>query len=205
MTFRLALLGASGHGKVIADLARLNGISDIIFYDDRWQDIKELLGIPVVGSISMALESPSNYDKAIVSIGNARIRSDIQRKLPNLCSALIHPSAVIGSNVSIGDGSVIMANAVINADSIIGSGVIVNTGSVIEHDCRIDDFVHVCPKAAIAGNVHVDSYSWLGIGSSVIQQIKIGKHVTVGAGATVINDINDGCVVVGTPAKPLNR
>ena len=32
---RLLIIGASGHGKVVADIARLNGYQEIVFLDDN--------------------------------------------------------------------------------------------------------------------------------------------------------------------------
>ena len=34
MRDKLVIIGASGHGKVIADIARLNGYHEIVFLDD---------------------------------------------------------------------------------------------------------------------------------------------------------------------------
>ncbi|WP_411360667.1 acetyltransferase [Pseudidiomarina sp. YC-516-91] len=206
MINRLAIIGASGHGKVIADIAIACGIRDIVFYDDRWQELGEHYGCSVVGSLDDAIAAgATEYDAAVVAIGNARTRSTIQSQLQRLAPALIHPSAVISSTATTGQGSVVMPNAVINADTVIGDGVIINSGAVVEHDCTIGDYSHICPNAALAGSVTVGAHSWVGIGSSVIQLVTIGAHVTVGAGSVVIRDIPDGHTVAGNPAKLLKR
>ena len=74
---RLIVIGASGHGKVVADIAVLNGYEDIVFLDDD-ESIKECAGFPVVGRTqdAKALEG----DK-IVAIGNAEIREKIQKEI----------------------------------------------------------------------------------------------------------------------------
>lgn len=207
MIKRLALIGASGHGKVVADIARANGVSDIVFYDDRWQDIEQIAGCAVVGSVADAVASNStaDYDAAVVTIGHAATRHRIQQQLNRVAAALIHSSAVVSQSAKIGVGSVIMPHAVVNADAVIGQGVIVNSGAIVEHDCVIGDFAHICPNAAVAGGVTIGDGSWIGIGSSIIQLVKIGANVTVGAGAVVIRDIPDHQTVVGNPAQPIHR
>ena len=205
MTKRVALIGASGHGKVIADIAYANGFNDIVFYDDRWQNISKLYGIDVVGDVAQAINDSKSFDAVYVTIGDNSIRARIQEQVHNIGAALIHPSACVSSTVKLGVGTVIMPKAVINADAVIGKGVIVNTGAVIEHDCAIGDFAHISPQTALAGGVDVGTQTWIGIGSVVIQLKKIGCFTTVGAGAVVIQDIGNNQTVAGNPAKPLQR
>lgn len=206
MMKRLAIIGASGHGKVIADIARANGITEIVFYDDRWQEIGSHYGYQVIGSVEdAAVDEATRYDAAIVAIGNAQTRAVIQKQLKSVAPALIHPSAVVSSTARLGQGSAVMPNAVVNADTVIGDGVIINSGAVIEHDCTVGDYSHICPNSSLAGGVAVGSLSWVGIGSAVIQGVSIGHHVTVGAGSVIIRDIADNKTVVGNPARILKR
>ncbi len=206
MTERLGIIGASGHGKVVADIARACGVSDIVFYDDRWQELGQHYGCSVIGTVSDAFaQAAVQYDEAIVAIGNVKVRSTIQKQMQKAAPALIHPSAVVSPSAQLGQGTVVMPNAVVNADTIIGDGVIINTGALVEHDCKIGDYSHICPNASVAGGVSVGVQSWIGIGSSVIQLITVGSDVTVGAGSVVIRDIPDRQTVVGNPAKLLKR
>lgn len=206
MIKRIAIIGASGHGKVTADIARSIGCETVKFYDERWQEIGELYDCPVVGDVASALrDATTKYDVAIVAIGNAKTRASIQQRLPAVASALVHPSAVVSPSVKLGKGSVVMPNAVINADAVIGEGVIVNSGAVVEHDCLVGDYSHICPNATLAGGVRVGSYSWIGMGSSVIQLVEIGNNVTVGAGSVVIRNVGDKQTIVGSPAALIKR
>lgn len=199
----LAIIGASGHGKVVADIASLNGFDPIVFFDDRWPQITAIGKYKVVGSISDAIRS-GDYDTVVVAIGASDVRAKIHNQLERIASAIIHPTAYVNSSVQLGRGTVVMPGAILNSDTRVGEGVIINSGAIIEHDCMLGDFVHACPNSAIAGGVVVGKQSWLGIGCSVIQKVKIGNFVTVGAGAIVIKDISDNLTVIGNPAKPSN-
>lgn len=197
---RLVIIGASGHGKVIADIAILNGYDDIVFLDDD-ENIKTCAGFPVVGRVADGIGMAG--DK-IVAIGNAATRERIQARLEGVVT-LIHPNAVISRRVQLGQGSVIMAGAVINSDSVVGDGVIINTGASLDHDCVIEDFVHVSVGTHIAGTVRVGKRAWIGAGAVVINNLNICGDCMVGAGAVVVRDISEAGTYVGVPAKRLER
>lgn len=191
---RLIIVGASGHGKVIADIAVKNGYEDIVFLDDD-ETIEECAGFPVIGKTGIA--KALGGDK-IVAIGNGSIRERIQRELETV--VLIHPSAVIGRRVKIGKGTVVMAGAVINSDTCIGEGCIINTSSSVDHDCAVEDYSHISVGAHLCGTVHVGKGTWIGAGAIVSNNISICGNVMVGAGAVVVNSINTEGVYAGVPA-----
>lgn len=201
----LAILGASGHGKVLADIAELTGWEKIDFFDDAWPERKNNGTWQVIGDTQKLLDSLKAYDGVIVAIGNNKIR---QQKLQQLDSAgakiitLIHPSATVSRYTKIGPGSVVVAGAVINPDCIIGSGAIINTSSSVGHDCTLGNAVHICPGARLAGGSEVNDRAWIGVGSSVRQLTRIGSDAIVGAGAAVVQDILPNITVVGVPARP---
>lgn len=200
----LAILGASGHGKVLADIAELNGWDNIVFFDDAWPEKTSNGAWQVVGNTQSLLKSLTEYDGVIVAIGNNKIR---QQKLQELSRAgaktitLIHPSATVSKYTKIGPGSVVVAGAVINPDCIIGSGAIINTCSSVGHDCILGDAVHICPGARLAGGTEVGDRAWVGVGSSVRQLIKIGADAIIGAGSAVVKDVPKNTIVMGVPAK----
>ena len=117
--------------------------------------------------------------------------------------SLIHPSAVIGSHVEIGLGTVVMAGAVINYGSRIGKGCIVNTCASVDHDCVIGDYVHVAVGSHVCGIVSIGSGTWLGAGSTVSNNLNICDNCMVGAGAVVIRDISEAGTYIGVPAQKL--
>jgi len=200
----LAILGASGHGKVVADCAELCGWQSISFFDDAWPDKQANGHWPIEGTSVDLLRRVCEFDGVLVAIGNNSVR---QVKLQELHSAgalipvLVHPSASVSRYSFIGHGSVVVAGAVVNVDCQIGIGAIINTGSTVDHDCLLGDAVHVSPGAHLAGGVSVGDKSWVGIGSSVRQLVRIGCGVMVGAGAAVVSDVPDGSTVAGVPAR----
>lgn len=195
---RLVIIGASGHGKVIADIAVKCGYQDIVFLDDN-EKVKECAGFPVIGKVSDAVTM--NDDK-IVAIGNAEIRQKIQNQLSNLVT-LIHPNAVVSRRVEIGEGTVIMAGAVINSDVVIGKGCIINTGASVDHDCKLRDFDHVSVGAHVAGTVSIGSKTWIGAGATVSNNVSICDHCMIGAGAVVVNDVVNSGTYVGVPVRKI--
>lgn len=191
----LYLYGASGHGKVIAEIAEENGFKIQAFIDAD-ESKTSILNYEVVHHI------PTDVPNLIIAIGNNHIRKKIAEENSELTyPVLIHPSATISKRSTIKDGSVVMAGVSVNTDASIGNHCIINTNASIDHDCIIEDFVHISPNAALAGNVEVGEGTHIGIGTSVIQGINIGKWCTIGAGAVIIKDVPDYAVVVGNPGK----
>lgn len=199
MSKKLVIIGASGHGKVIADIALRNGYEIVGFLDDN-DTIKEIGGFPLLGSVLDVAKFASECE-FFIAIGNNRIREMIAEKYAVNWATLIHPTAVIGREVELKAGTVVMANAVINPSARIGMHCIINTGAVIEHDNFLDDYVHVSPNAALAGTVHAGKRVHVGVGACVKNNVTITDDVTIGAGAAVVKDITEAGVYVGVPAR----
>ncbi len=203
---RLAILGASGHGKVIADAALAQGWAEVIFFDDAWPKVFANGRWSVLGGTDNLLQSAGSFDAVVVGIGNNRIRAEKMELLK--CHGLefatiIHPLAAVSSYASLGEGAVVFANAVINVDARIGAGVIINTGAVIEHDCDLGECVHVSPNAVLAGGVTLGNQVWVGAGATLKQLVSVGDGATVGMGCVVLRDVAPGATVVGNPGRVL--
>jgi len=206
MKRRLLIIGASGHGKVVADIARLNDYLEVYFLDDNAR-IKDCNGCPVIGkSTDAETLNASQISDFFVAIGNAVIRENIMNRLANFnVISLIHPSAVVAEDVHIGIGTVVMAGAVINPGTIIGKGCIINTGATIDHDNTIADFVHISVGAHLAGKVEINKSTWVGIGTVISNNIRICEEVILGAGTVVIKNIEKSGTYVGTPARRIDK
>jgi acetyltransferase EpsM len=195
----LIIIGASGHGAVIADFAIQLGYN-IIFWDD---DLSRTMKHFIVEK--RLLHVPENAHLFIgIGVNNIREKISLQYRTGKFVT-LIHPNSIISGNVVIGIGSVVMAGACINNSSIIGDHCIVNTGAVVDHDCIIESYVHVSPNATLCGNVTIGKGSWVGAGSVIIQGVTVGKNVTIGAGTVVIRDIPDDSTVVGNPGRIIKK
>lgn len=198
---KLMIIGASGHGKVVADIAEKNGYDDIAFLDDN-TEIKICGKHKVIGRCEDAIRY--NGADFIVAIGNTKIRSKLQTWLLENglhIVSLLHPNAVVAGSVIIGVGTVVMAGAVINPYVKIGQGCIINTCSSIDHDCIIGAFVHISVGAHVAGTVGIGDNTWIGAGATVSNNVNICNNCMIGVGAVVVKDIELSGIYKGVPAK----
>lgn len=207
MKDKLIIIGASGHGKVVADIAiRMNTWLSIAFLDDD-ESIKKSMGLQVIGKTADAFTYKDEAD-FFIAIGSNATRKKIQEKLINEglnVVILIHPSAVIGTEVEIGIGTAVMAGVVINSSSRIGKGCIINTSSCLDHDNVIEDYVHISPGVKTAGTVSIGKYTWIGIGSVINNNVNIYSNCIVGAGAVVVKDITEPGTYVGVPVRRIDK
>ena len=207
MQKKVIIIGASGHAKVIADIIKKSGDEVVGFLDDN----KELQGKVIFDEkkvLGTTNENDINKYKDyyfIIGIGSNKVRKLIYNKYPNLeWYTAIHPNAVIGSDVEIGYGTVIMAGTVINTGTRIGNHCIINTCSSVDHDNIIEDYVHISPGAHLAGTVKICEGTWICAGATVINNIIIERNNIIGAGATVIKNIEEtNNTYVGVPVKKL--
>jgi UDP-N-acetylbacillosamine N-acetyltransferase len=204
MMKKLIIIGAGGHGRVVADCAQQQGTySQIIFLDDCFYERKENSEWQVIGSVK---DFPQYIDEAdfVVAIGDNRLRKKILTQLKqakaNIVS-LIHPTAAVSPHTFIGKGVVVFANAVINIGTSIADGCIINTGAIVDHDCELHQCVHVSPGVSIAGGVHIAQLSWIGIGSTIVECITLADNTQVGAGGVVTQSTQANSLYIGVPAK----
>lgn len=202
----LAILGASGHGKVVAEAALASGWDGVDFYDDAWPEKRRIGKWVVSGDTAALIKAVSRFEGVIVAIGGNAVRTDkmaLLRSAGALLATVVHPAATISPSTILGEGTVVMAGVIVNADVVIGRGCILNTSCSIDHDCVLGDGVHVSPGVHLAGDIRIGELSWVGIGASVRQGVAIGRAALVGAGAAVVHDVADNLTVVGVPAKVL--
>jgi sugar O-acyltransferase (sialic acid O-acetyltransferase NeuD family) len=208
---RVIVVGAGGHGQVVADIlraARAGGrdVEVIGYLDDR----KAVHGHTLVNARVLGPATALNdtlHDAVVVAIGDNKARAAIARRLVESGARLataVHPAAVVAMDVSVGDGSMLCAGAVVNTGTVIGRGVILNTACSVDHHTTVGDYAHIAPGVHMGGEVTVGEGALVGIGAVVLPRVTIGRWAIVGAGAVVTRNVPDGAIVIGNPARPLS-
>jgi sugar O-acyltransferase (sialic acid O-acetyltransferase NeuD family) len=208
-TREILVFGASGHGKVVADIALAAGYERVVFADDDLSKRGLVLAslaseVVCIGSSEVAAYCASRDIPVALGIGSNKHRQEKATELLRLglrCVALVHPRACVARSVSVGDGSVVMAGAVVNVDARIGRFTILNTGSTVDHDCDLGEAVHISPGAHLGGSVNIGEGTHVGIGASVRNNLSVGCWSTIGAGAAVVGPIPDRVVAFGVPCR----
>lgn len=201
MKNRLFIIGAGGHGKVIADIAQRNRYTDIAFLDDYAEG--ERMGVPIVGKVAELVSLDDGAADFVIAIGSNAARRQLAEQYDVNYVSLVHPTAVIGTGVTFGRGTVVMAGAVINPCAQLGEHCIVNTCAVVEHDNVLGSYVHISPNAALGGTVHIGAETHIGIGACVRNNTDICEACTIGAGAVVVKNIEESGTYVGVPARKI--
>ncbi len=199
MNKRVVIIGAGGHGRVVADIAKACGDTVIGFLDDSNTANNK---VNIIGTSADAVNYCDGETELFVAIGNCKVREKIMNSLSGAkWYTAIHPSAVISPSAVIGEGTCVMPNAVVNNSAVVGKGVIINTCASVDHDDIIGDYVHIACGAHLAGTVTVGKCTWIGIGSTISNNVYVCSNLMIGAGTVVVKDITEEGTYVGVPAK----
>ena len=212
MKFPVIVLGTGGHAKVLV-VSLLASSTQILGFVDPAPFVagQTIRGILVIGPDEEIMQyRPDSLQlvNGIGSVGYPQKRIALFDKFNNkgyTFGIVVHPSAVIPSDIALGEGAQIMAGAVVQPGCRIGRNVIINTGVCVDHDCDIGDHVHLAPGVTLSGDVSIGEGSHVGTGSTVIQGVRIGKNCIIGAGSLVLKDTADGITIAGNPAKVLEK
>lgn len=212
MTEQILIVGAGGHGHVVADtlLQMIDAGADLALLGFLDDDItvhgETIFDLPIFGSPEELRRIP--HDLLIVAIGDNKTRRELflqfSRSGERFASA-IHPQAIIANDVTFGPGCVIMAGSIINTGARIGDNVILNTGCTVDHHCSLAAHVHVAPGCHLGGDVIVGEGGFMGIGATVMPGRTIGAWATVGAATLAHLDVPDEKTIVGVPGRILEK
>lgn len=197
---KIILQGGGEHARVVLDCLLSLGHDVKALFDPKYND--ELFGVKQLGEYDPAFEPGA---KAIAAIGNNALRKRVVAGTKHDFTSCIHASAILSSRSNYGSGCMILHGAIVQVGTKIGSHVIINTGAKVDHDCVIENYVHVAPGATLCGTVNVGEGTLVGAGAVILPGRKIGKWSVIGAGAVVTTDVLDNTVVVGNPAKVINK
>jgi sugar O-acyltransferase (sialic acid O-acetyltransferase NeuD family) len=202
------ILGAGGHAGALIDILKLRSIKILGITDrDSTKTGQSKLGVQVIGGDDVIAKYLPATVQLVNGLGSVRAGDDRKSLFERFKNCgygfanVIHPSAIIASDVVLSEGVQIMAGAVVQTGCRIGKNVIINTRAVLDHDCQIENHVHVAPGVVLSGGVKVGENALIGAGATVIQEIRIGQYSVVGAGAVVIRDVMEGVTVIGVPAN----
>ena len=193
----IGIFGAGGHGLSIGAAATSIGLKPRMFDDGLGENRMDR--VTVNGGLTDFMKMP----EGLVAIGNNEKRRDICEHVSNSVklTSIIHATATVADNVTIGAGSVVLANSVLNAFVEVGCGAIINTAAVVEHGCRLGDYCHISPGAVLCGDVRVGQGVWIGAGAVIKEGIAIEEGAIIGAGSVVLRDVPTNSIVVGNPGE----
>lgn len=207
MSLPILIIGAGGHGRVLADLALCLGRQVVGFLDrDTKLHGAVIDGITVLGGDECLADYPTrtvSLVNGIGSIARTDARRDVYLRLRGLgyqFEALCHPSAIVGRSVALAQGVQVMAGCVVQNAARIGENAILNTGVIVEHDCAVGAHSHLAPGAVVCGEVRIGENCHVGVGAVVVQGLVVGDGALVAAGAVVVKDVPPGTRVAGVPA-----
>ena len=196
------LIGDGGHARVLLDILRLNNIPVLGITKPNANKNEKWNGLNILGD-DKSIFDYSNKEIYLVNGLGKSPKNNIRKKIKLLMKKrgykffnVIHPSALISSDVTIMDGVQVMAGAIVQTGVYLGDSVIVNTGSIIEHDCYIKEDSHIAPGVTLNGNVTIGNNSHVGTGTSIIQNITVGNNTTIAAGSIIHKNLGDNLIYI---------
>jgi len=209
----IVIVGSSGHAKVVIDIVQHESRYNIVGLLDRNRMVgEEILRYRVLGKEETLPELTKIHSLkgVIVAIGDNFDRSKAVSRVRGLCPDLafvssVHPKSSIATDVSIGEGTVIMAGVSVNSCCSIGRFCILNTNSSLDHDSIMEDFSSLAPRVTTGGNCRIGSFSAICIGAVLIHGVHVGNNTVIGAASLVLKPIDSFIVAYGSPAKAIRK
>jgi acetyltransferase EpsM len=208
----LIVIGGGGHARVVIEAARSKPEQwrVIGFVDPSpCEETQSRLAVSRLGGDEILPRHPNAA--LVLGIGNVDVGDHRQRIVgkvgapPSRWATVIHNSGSVSPTAEIGSGTVILAGAVVNSRARIGEHCIINSNAIVDHDVLLGAFIHASHGCVVAGGSTIGDGSYIGMGALVRDHITLGRSSLVGMGAAVTKSFEAGAVLVGVPARNVER
>ena len=207
---RLLIAGAGGFGREVLQWAL-----DMQNVEKRWDLIgflnDDLSALDRFNKSNLIIGTITDYqpkanEEVACAIGDPITRYNVVNKLISkgtIFTNIIHPTAIISRDSSIGKGVIICPRVLIGPDSKISDFVVVNSMTTVAHDVILETFSTLSAHCDVMGNSYIGEKVFLGSSACILPSVEVGNNVKVGAGSIVIRNVKEGISVFGNPAKKI--
>lgn len=210
---KIIVVGASDQSRCTIDVIEQQKAFEVYGVLDKNLPKGEFFaGYKILGYLEVLEELLENREiyGGIVAVGDNFTRRKIVKEILSLYPDFqfvnaIHPSVIIGKNVKIGSGSLLMPGVILNNNSGVGDHCILLTRSSLDHDSTMGNFSSLSPGVTTGGRVSIGKCSAIGIGANILHCRTIGDHCVIGGGALINKNVDDSSVAYGVPARIVKK
>jgi acetyltransferase EpsM len=207
---RFVVLGGPGDGLVVAEAIVQSAMAgqDVELYGflNDVLPLGEILhGVPVHGRFEDWQKLPQDvlFIPAVQKVKDmqARVKRIESLDIPDeRWDYVVHPRAVVSSDVQIGIGAFVASCATVQPESRIGRFASLRAGAMLGHHCVVKEHAYVGPNATMCGRSMLEVGAHLGPAAVLLDGKTMGTFSVAGIAAAVTKDVPDYWVVFGNPA-----
>ncbi len=200
----VVIYGTADHAKAVLEILSLREIPVAGFLDpDPLKRNDKYLSRPILGTELLLSTGEFNFEAGVIALADSFGRSRVAQLFKSanvpLLSA-VHPTAIVSPSARLGSGCVVCAGAVVGPGAVIGDNAIVHTRAVVDQDVLVGSFAHVATGAVLCPGVQIGEHTWIGAHATILEGRRIGQSTMVGAAAAVVTDLPDHVLALGVPA-----